>query len=198
VAARKTVGLPEDGRPYVLAFGAIDPRKNTAGVIDAWRRMPAAVRDSARLLIVGMQAEALSGFREIARSAVPDGGIVVHGFVAETEMAALLTGAVALCYPSRSEGFGLPILEAFACGTPVIASASTSLPEVAGDAALLVDPDDPAAIAGALADVLSSADTRDRLRAAAATRLALFSWERCARTMASVLESAVFESAVRH
>jgi glycosyltransferase involved in cell wall biosynthesis len=191
-AARKKFGIA-DGTAYVLAFGAIDPRKNTAGTIEAWRRMPPAVRDSARLLIVGVQAEALSGFGELARAGAPDGGIVVHGFVEETEMAALLTGAAALCYPSRSEGFGLPILEAFACGTPVIASGSTSLPEVAGDAALLVDPDDPAAIARALADVLSSADTRDRLRAAASRRLELFSWDRCASTMASV-----FESAVRH
>ncbi len=85
-------------------------------------------------------------------------------------MNALLSGAAALCYPSRSEGFGLPVLDAFVCETPVITSNRTSLPEVAGDAALLVDPDDPAAIAAAIDAIVRDPAVRDRLRRAGSRR----------------------------
>jgi glycosyltransferase involved in cell wall biosynthesis len=81
------------------------------------------------------------------------------------------------------------LLDAFSCETPVITSVTTSLPEVAGDAALLVDPDDTAAIARALTEILRSEATRDRLRRAGTKRLALYSWQRCATTAAGVLES---------
>jgi len=105
-------------------------------------------------------------------------------------MNALLSGAAALCYPSRSEGFGLPVLDAFVCETPVITSNRTSLPEVAGDAALLVDPDDPAAIAAAIDAIVRDPAVRDRLRRAGSRRVQDFSWERVGQTAARVLSAA--------
>ena len=111
-------------------------------------------------------------------------------FADEADLPALLSGATALCYPSLSEGFGLPVLDAFACGTPVITSNSTSLPEVAGDAALLVDPADAGAIRAAIEQVSASADLRQSLRERGRRRLEDFSWDRCAHTAAQTLASA--------
>ena len=119
-----------------------------------------------------------------------DRSCLITGFADEKDIAALLSGAVALCYPSLSEGFGLPIVDAFACETPVITSATTSLPEIAGDAALLVDPRNTDAIRGALETLLMNPRLREQLRARGRERLGAFSWDRCARTTARVLEEA--------
>jgi glycosyltransferase involved in cell wall biosynthesis len=176
--------------PYILAFGAADPRKNTKGILKAWELVDADIRAHARLIIIGLQPAALDRFQKMAAEMFPDGSCLLHGFAKEQDLTALISGATALCYPSLSEGFGLPILDAFICGTPVITSSTTSLPEVAGDAALLVDPEDPQDIARALKEMLTSPAVRDRLRIAGFARVAKFSWERCAATVAVVLESA--------
>lgn len=189
-AARRRYGIPE-GFPYLLAFGAEDPRKNTDGLIRSWAKVPATVRERARLFIVGLQPEALERHGPIARQHVPDGSCLLSGFVPEEDVSPLMSGAEALCYPSRAEGFGLPLVDAFACGTAVMTSTSTSLPEIAGDAALLVDPDDDEAIADAMSQLLTSASIRRRLREAGTRRLALFSWERCARTVAGIFTQTV-------
>jgi glycosyltransferase involved in cell wall biosynthesis len=175
--------------PYVLAFGAADPRKNTGAILTAWQTLSDKDRAGARLLVVGLQPAALESFRA-ALAARRDTGCVLHGFAAESDLPALLSGATALCYPSKSEGFGLPILDAFACGTPVITSSVTSLPEVADDAAILVDPDDTQSIGRAIRELLGSEDLRVRLRDAGFRRAAAFSWERCAATAADVLFAA--------
>jgi glycosyltransferase involved in cell wall biosynthesis len=186
---RARYGVPE-GVEYVLAFGAEDPRKNTAGILQAWSTLDPALRQRAHLLIVGLQPAALARMQTQVDAKIPDGSCQLHGFVDERDMSGLLSGAAVLCYPSRSEGFGLPVLDAFVCGTPVITSDRTSLPEVAGDAALLVNPDEPRAIADAMTALLTSPDLRERLRAAGDRRVKEFSWERCAQTVAEVLVSA--------
>ena len=103
----------------------------------------------------------------------------------------LLQGAALLCYPSEVEGFGLPIVEAFTCGTPVLTSAASSMPEVAGGAALLVDPFSSDSIRDGLATVLRSEALRDGLRERGTRRLQDFSWPRCAGQVADVLRRAV-------
>ena len=188
-AARERHGL-RPGQPYLFGFGASDPRKNTRRIIEAWAGLPAAIRSNLSLLLVGLQEPALSEARARAEALAPDGGWSLRPFAREEDIAALLSGATALCYPSLSEGFGLPVLDAFACGTPVITSNSTSLPEVAGDAALLVDPTDVPAIRQAIEQVATSAALRQELRQRGHARLAAFSWDRCARTAAGVLTSA--------
>jgi glycosyltransferase involved in cell wall biosynthesis len=106
--------------------------------------------------------------------------IRVLGEVADDDLVQLYRGADCLLFPSRYEGFGFPVLEAMACGTPVVCANRTSLPEVAGDAAMLVDPDDTAAFATALAEVFSSRARRDELSAAGLARAREFTWKRCA------------------
>jgi glycosyltransferase involved in cell wall biosynthesis len=186
-------GIPED-RPYVITFGAADAYKNTLGVLDAWAQLAPDVAAQSHLLIVGVQPSAQSRLREQAAARLTGRSYGLHGFVPESDISGLLSGASALCFPSRAEGFGLPILDAFVCGTPVITSDRTSLPEVAGDAAWLVDPDQPRTIADGIEAILRSSDTRTRLRQAGDRRLAAFSWDRCAHTAATVLAAA----AARH
>ena len=109
------------------------------------------------------------------------------GYIADADLPALLSGALAFVFPSLYEGFGMPLLEAMACGTPVLASATSALPEIAGDAALLIDPEDTAAIADGMARLASDAVLRADLRARGLARAAQFTWERCAQETLAVL-----------
>jgi glycosyltransferase involved in cell wall biosynthesis len=117
--------------------------------------------------------------------------LIFTGFVAEEDLAALYSGAVAFVFPSLYEGFGLPALEAMACGTPVITSSTTSLPEVVGDAALLVDPMDPDALRDAMSTILSDHSLRADLRRKGLRRATEFSWTRCAELTAGTYYRAV-------
>ena len=112
------------------------------------------------------------------------------GYVSDAEKLALLTGASAFLYPSRYEGFGMPVLEAMACGTPVVTSNVSSLPEVAGNAAVLVDPDDLAAMTAGMSELLEDEDLRIRLAGMGLARAAAFTWERTARATAGALHRA--------
>ncbi len=116
--------------------------------------------------------------------------IVRTGYLAERDKLALLSGATVLAYPSLYEGFGFPVLEGFAAGVPVLTSNVSSLPEVAGDAAVLVDPMDADAIAAALTELLADGDLRAVLSAAGVARAARFTWESTARATAAVLHDA--------
>jgi glycosyltransferase involved in cell wall biosynthesis len=109
------------------------------------------------------------------------------GYIADADLPALLSGALAFVFPSLYEGFGMPLLEAMACGTPVLASATSALPEIAGDAALLIDPEDTAAIAVGLARLANDPALRADLRIRGLARAAEFTWERCARETLAVL-----------
>jgi glycosyltransferase involved in cell wall biosynthesis len=113
--------------------------------------------------------------------------VLFPGFVADDDLPALLSGALAFVFPSLYEGFGMPVLEAMACATPVLTSTTSALPEVAGDAALLVDPHDTGAIAEGLARLLSDAALRERLRERGIQRAAQFTWQRCASETLRVL-----------
>jgi alpha-1,3-rhamnosyl/mannosyltransferase len=116
--------------------------------------------------------------------------VVRTGYVDEDEKRALLSGAMALTYPSLYEGFGFPVLEGFAAGVPVLTANASSLPEVAGDAAVLVDPADPAAIAAELDRLFADEDLRKLLVAAGHARAAGYTWEATARATAEVLHRA--------
>jgi glycosyltransferase involved in cell wall biosynthesis len=107
--------------------------------------------------------------------------VIFPGFVAEEDLPDLYRGALLFIYPSLYEGFGLPILEAMGCGTPVIASHTSSMPEVAGDAAILVDPTKPQALASAMASVLGSEEQREELQRKGIARAREFSWDTVAR-----------------
>lgn len=173
-------------RPYVLYIGTVQPRKNLVRVIDALARTLTAGYDL-DLVIAGKQGW-LS--EPIVRRAA-ELGITHHvhftGYVADTDLPALLAGAQAFVFPSLYEGFGMPVLEAMACGTPVITSTMSSLPEVAGDAALLVDPLDTDAIARAIMRLFDDENLRTDLRWRGLARVRQFTWEECARRTLEVL-----------
>jgi glycosyltransferase involved in cell wall biosynthesis len=188
-AVREKYRVPPEC-PFVLGFGAADPRKNTRRVLEAWARLPADVRGRFFLLLVGIQDATMPAFRQLATELLPSGGWHLHGFADEDDLPALLSACDALCYPSLAEGFGLPVLEAFGCGTAVVTSHTTSLPEVAGDAALLVDPTDTAALAGALCKVLSDDRLRAELAARGRLRAKAFDWVGTAGGMADLFADA--------
>ncbi len=181
--------------PFALTVGRIDRRKNVGHVIDAYRRL---LRDGVAiggLVIVGPDDTGSEDVRRRlaggATGGMVDGEkIVLTGYLGEDELVGLYRAAALLVYPSRAEGFGLPVLEAMACGTPVVTSNVSSLPEVAGEAALLVDPESVEAIAGAMREVLSSAELRGELRAVGLARAAELTWGASARRLARSLLAA--------
>ncbi|MFN2589211.1 MAG: glycosyltransferase family 4 protein, partial [Actinomycetota bacterium] len=116
--------------------------------------------------------------------------VTLTGYVSEEDKIGLLGGATALVFPSRYEGFGMPVLEALACGTPVVTSNVSAMPEVAGDAAVFVDPLDVDSIADGIRRVAEDDELRQRLRRAGPARAAEFTWERTARRTAEVLRRA--------
>jgi alpha-1,3-rhamnosyl/mannosyltransferase len=189
VAVRRSFGI--EG-PYVVFLG-LDRRKNLATLLEAFRQLPASTRPA--LVLVGGIPWDPSGRDPVADllASVPPEirrRIVLAGYVSDATKAALLGGAEALAYPSLYEGFGLPVLEAMATGTPVLGSNVAALPELVGDAGLLVDPTDAAAIAAGLESLLSDTDLRARLSARGRVRAAEFSWDATARRTSEVLRAA--------
>jgi glycosyltransferase involved in cell wall biosynthesis len=180
------------GGRYALFVGGLEPRKNLHGLIEAFRR----VETDAWLVVAGGRVNWIpgeSGRLERAVAALPAEArsrIVMTGYVSEDDKRALLAGAEVLAYPSLYEGFGFPVLEGFAAGVPVLTSNASSLPEVAGEAALLVDPRDPNEIASGLARLLEDAVLRAALRRAGTERVRSFTWEASARRTAEVLKAA--------
>ncbi len=187
---RSKYGL-DASKPYVFGFAAISPRKNTLRIISAWSGLPREIRNANQMLLVGAEASGLPKLRQHAEQLGVSNSCIVTGFAAEKDVPPLVSGAMALCYPSLSEGFGLPILDAFACETPVLTSNRTSLPEVAGDAAVLVDPSDTDAIREGIRELLSDDNKRRFLIEEGKRRLKLFSWPECAKRTCRVFEEAI-------
>jgi glycosyltransferase involved in cell wall biosynthesis len=177
-------------RPYLLFVGVLEPRKNLVRLVRAYRRALVAAGLRHSLVLAGpMGWHARSILREVAMTG--PGDAVLTGRVGPRELDALYRGASAFAYPSLYEGFGLPVLEAMARGVPSVVSAVSSLPEVAGDAALLVDPRSTAQLADAIERVLADDDLAARLSAAGRARAAAFSWERTARLTLQAYEKVV-------
>jgi alpha-1,3-rhamnosyl/mannosyltransferase len=166
-------------RPYLLFVGCVEPRKNLAGVLDAWDLLPPELRRDLELVVAGPLG--WRSDRLAARLRRPGAGVRYLGYLPEEDLAAVMANASVFLYPSYYEGFGFPVLEAMAAGAPVITSNISSLPEIAGGAALLVDPHSPGEIAGAVRQVLLSPGLAGRLRACGRKRAAQFQWGECAR-----------------
>jgi glycosyltransferase involved in cell wall biosynthesis len=168
---------------YIFAIGNIHPRKNLARLLSAYLDLRRQTMDVPRMVWGGASRWGSGELLEQARSA----GVILPGFVAQEELPALYRQAIMLVYPSLYEGFGLPPLEAMACGTPVVTSNTTSLPEAVGEAALTVDPTDVGQIAAAMTQLLRDASLRERLKHMGIERARGFSWERTARCLLSSL-----------
>lgn len=184
---RRGGGNPADGTPYVLAIGTLEPRKNLARLVRAWLAMDPGYRREVRLLIAGAYGWMMNDLL-VEADQTWAAGIQLLGFVGERELAELLKNALALAYPSLYEGFGLPVLEAMAMGVPVLTSATGATLEVAGDAALLVDPRDEQSIRNGLERLLADAALREQLTEKGRVRAAEFSWETTARQTLDILE----------
>ncbi len=166
---------------FILALGGVDPRKNTDAVLTAYSAFRRRSNLRHKLAIVGLPDGATARFARIAERAGLAQDVEFPGFVSEDELVSLYNSASVFVYPSRYEGFGLPVLEAMSCGTPVIASTAGAVPEVAGDAAILVDPDDTRALCDAMIAVASDTTAQRTLSAKGLLRAREFSWPRCAR-----------------
>jgi len=184
---RERYGLEED---YILAVGSIQPRKNLVRLVHAYEslqlRMP---QDKLpQLVLVGKRAWLYGDTLRAVEASTIRRRVVFTGYVSENDLPGLYTGALAFVYPSYFEGFGLPPLEAMQCGTPVITGMRTSLPEVVGDAGLLVDPFDEPAITDALMRVIKDEELRNELRRKGLERARLFDWRETARRTLELYE----------
>jgi glycosyltransferase involved in cell wall biosynthesis len=182
-ATRQRLQLPAR---YVLSVGSREPRKNLGRLLQAWEAL-APQQPEVSLVIVG--AKNTNTFRE---AGVPNDlpRVIQTGYLDHADLPLVYAGAELFVYPSLYEGFGLPVLEAMASGTAVVCSNTTALPEVAGNAASLVDPYDVNGLAQAMHDLLQNAAARTQLAAAGVARAKLFSWDHSASLTLSALESA--------
>jgi glycosyltransferase involved in cell wall biosynthesis len=186
-AAKARYGIAGD---YFLYLGTLQPRKNLRRLVDAFAAFAGGESEARTptLILAGKRGwlhDAL--FDQVHRQGL-EGRVSFPGYVAGEDKAALLSGALAFTFPSLHEGFGLPVLEAQACGCPVITSATSSLPEVAGDAALLVDPQDTAAIADAMERLATDPTLSQELVQRGFANLERFSWQTCAQTVLNVID----------
>lgn len=183
---RKRLRIPT--AQYLLCVGSIEPRKNIARLLEAWKccahRIPAEVG----LVIAGQRGQGHIFAGTTLNEKLPR----VHctGFVNDADLPDLYSGALAMVYPSIYEGFGLPVLEAMAAGTAVIAGKVTALPELIGDAGILVDPYDPTAIARAIELIVLDDSLREQLRQRGIERSRQFTWQQAAASTLFALQHA--------
>lgn len=187
-AIREKHRLPEK---FFLSISSLEPRKNLQNLLRAYRLLPDAVASEYRLVLAGAgnRVFAEAGL-EAELSRIPGGRVHILGYVPSEDLPALYRLSTALVYPSLYEGFGLPVLEAMAAATPVISSNRSSLPEVAGHAAALVDPESVEELAAAMELIATDSGTRNLLIERGKKRSAQFSWEKTAKMTLEVLRDA--------
>jgi glycosyltransferase involved in cell wall biosynthesis len=182
----------DSNKRYVLFVGSIEPRKNLVSLLKAYLLLPEYIRKEYKLLLVGFKGWENQEVAELINKL--KGTISYLGYVSIDELANLYRGASCFVYPSLYEGFGLPPLEAMACGCPVVVSGVTSLPEVCGDAAYYVDPCDVGSIAEGMYKVLSDDAIRRSLVEKGLERAKFFTWEKSAREHLRVFEEVLRSS----
>lgn len=190
---RRRLGLGDD--PYVLFVGTLEPRKNLVRLVEAFRRLPSDL-GAVRLVLAGPWGWRSRPLRAALRQQLrPGRAVVATGAVDERALSALYAGATVFAYPSLYEGFGLPVLEAMAARVPVLTSAGGACAELAGRAAMLVDPGSVEALAAGLEHLLRSEDERRRLSELGALREREFTWARTAAATVEVYRRAVRDAA---
>ena len=182
---RRELNIPS--QHYLLCLGSLEPRKNLRRLLSAWQQISPKLPSEIILVIAG-KVGASGVFADAGLTSIPD-RVHFTGYVKEDQLPALHSGALALVYPSLYEGFGLPPLEAMACGTPVVTSSGTSLTEVVGDAAVLVDPMDEMSIADGIRQIVEDSALRERLRELGMARAKNITWERSAKETRKVLSA---------
>ncbi len=191
-AASVAPSAPAGGPPFVLHVGDLHRRRNVEralrSVLALRRRCPG---QAVQLVCAGQDYGSGAALLDLARSSGDPDAVRLLGRVNESALLDLYRTAAAFVYPSLYEGFGLPLLEAMACGVPVLAMRAASIPEVVGDAGLLLEPDDEAGFTAALEAVLTRPELRAQLREKGLRRAAAFTWERCARATLAVYHGCV-------
>jgi glycosyltransferase involved in cell wall biosynthesis len=177
---------PRGGRSYILCVGTLEPRKNLGTVLEAYRLLVEQEPNVPGLLVVGAADWMASDVQAYAQRLGIAERVKLTGFVSDDELQSLYQQAAMLVYPSLYEGFGFPPLEAMSNGCPVIASNVSSLPEVVGEAGVLVEPTDAAQLSGVMRELLSDPQRADLLRERGYAQARRFSWEQCARETISV------------
>lgn len=173
--------------PYLLSVCTLEPRKNIETLLRAFARMKG--REKVRLVLVGKQGWIHPEFFALIDELGIRDEIILPGYVPEEELAPLYSGAQLFAFPSLYEGYGMPVLEAMQCGCPVVASNSSSIPEVLGDAGVMVDPMDIDALAEAMARVLSNRRIQEQMRRRGLVRAELFSWGRSSAILCETIKS---------
>jgi alpha-1,3-rhamnosyl/mannosyltransferase len=174
---------------YFLAVGTLEPRKNLMVALRAYQKLPAATRQHFPMVLIGMNGWHMSALQKQMQQLESAGQLRQLGYLSRPDLATVMAGATALIYPSIYEGFGLPPLEAMACGVPVICANNSSLPEVVGDAGLLVDPHDESSLAQMMLQLADDDSLRSSLAERARERATQFTWARCAEQTIDVYRS---------
>ena len=172
--------------PFILYVGTLQPRKNVAVLIEAYAMFRRRSGFKHKLLLVGKPKYKYESVFEAIRKSGYEDDIIFAGFVPDEDVPVYYNAADIFVFPSLYEGFGLPLLEAMACATPLISSTSSCLPEVAGEAALLADPEDPEQFAEHLENILSDETLAKEMREKGLRRAAEFSWDRTAQDTLAV------------
>lgn len=183
-AAMRVLGIPS--RRYILSACSLEPRKNLKRLLLAWEALRDELGSDVHLVLAGKYGSPRI-FPALNLDRIP-ARVHFAGNVPDDHLPALMSGATAFVYPSLYEGFGLPPLEAMACGTPVLTSNTTAIAEVVGDAGILVDPTDVGNIAERLLQLCRSSELRDALRARGLERAAQLTWARSARKTMAILQ----------
>jgi len=180
-------------RPYLLCVAGADPTKNVGSLVEAFAKLPDSIRQGYDLMLVG-DFRRRSDLHERVRLVGLGEQVVFTGVVGDDRLIELYQRATLFVFPSLYEGFGLPVLEAMACGCPVVSSNASSLPEVTGEAALLVEPMDVARLSGLILQVLTDAGLRQTMRTKGLAQAAKFTWDRTARETIDVYKRVAGET----
>lgn len=185
---RERYGLASE---YFLYLGTLEPRKNLVGIIAAYQLLPPDIQSNHDLVLAGGKGWNDAEIWQAIKAYAGPGRIITPGYIVAEDVAGLYHGATAFVFTSHYEGFGMPVLEAMAAGTPVITADNSSLPEVAGDAAMIVTATDTKAIAAAMASLATDSKQRTALIAAGKQRVQQFTWERSAQQLQAAIDAAL-------
>lgn len=173
---------------FILYLGGFSKRKNVSGLLYAFSKLQSILNRSLKLVLLGQGKDDWRGLKELAYRLKISEHVIFTGFIDEADLPCFYNASIAFVYPSLYEGFGLPVLEAMSCGTPTITSNCTSIPEVTGEAAILIDPHDTDALTASMLEVIECPDIRENLKTKGLLRASTFNWMKTAEKTLEVYE----------